>query len=86
MPEPFTVDDYRAATAGLGDPCSAAICLLRPRARRGDRARRPGRHRARVVSTTGMSYDIHLDDRYGQMNLVDIPTELAAHDPCYLPA
>jgi hypothetical protein len=33
-----------------------------------------------------MSYDIHLDDKYGQMNLVDIPTELAAHDPCYLPA
>ena len=41
--------------------------------RRGDRARRPGGQRARVVSTPGMSYDIHLDDKYGQLNLVDIP-------------
>ena len=30
-----------------------------------------------------MSYDIHLDDKYGQMNLVDIPAELAAHEPWF---
>ena len=30
-----------------------------------------------------MSYDIHLDDKYGQMNLVDIPAELAANEPWF---
>ena len=30
-----------------------------------------------------MTYDIHLDDKYGQMNLVDIPAELAAHEPWF---
>ena len=35
------------------------------------------------LSTPGMSYDIHLDDKYGQMNLVDIPAELAAHEPWF---
>ncbi len=30
-----------------------------------------------------MSYDIHLDDKYGQMNLVDIPAEIAAHEPWF---
>ena len=30
-----------------------------------------------------MSYDIHLDDKYGHMNVVDIPAELAAHEPWF---
>jgi mannose-6-phosphate isomerase-like protein (cupin superfamily) len=30
-----------------------------------------------------MSYDIHLDDKYGQMNLVDIPAEIAANEPWF---
>ena len=30
-----------------------------------------------------MSYDIHLDDKYGQLNLVDIPAEIAAHEPWF---
>ena len=30
-----------------------------------------------------MSYDIHLDDKYGQLNLVDIPAEIAANEPWF---
>jgi mannose-6-phosphate isomerase-like protein (cupin superfamily) len=30
-----------------------------------------------------MSYDIHLDDKYGHMRLVDIPGEIAAHEPWF---
>ena len=30
-----------------------------------------------------MSYDIHLDDKYGHMTLVDIPGEIAAHEPWF---
>ena len=30
-----------------------------------------------------MSYDIHLDDKYGHMQLVDIPGEIAAHEPWF---
>jgi mannose-6-phosphate isomerase-like protein (cupin superfamily) len=30
-----------------------------------------------------MSYDIHLDDKYGQMNLVDIPAEITANEPWF---
>lgn len=30
-----------------------------------------------------MSYDIHLDDKYGHMQLVDIPGEIAAHGPWF---
>ena len=30
-----------------------------------------------------MSYDIHLDDKYGQLRLVDIPAEIAAHEPWF---
>ena len=36
-----------------------------------------------MVSTQGMSYDIHLDDKYGHMQLVDIPGEIAAHEPWF---
>jgi len=28
-------------------------------------------------------YDIHLDDKYGQLKLIDIPTEAAAHEPWF---
>jgi mannose-6-phosphate isomerase-like protein (cupin superfamily) len=27
------------------------------------------------------AYDIHLDDKYGSLNLIDIPAEVAAHEP-----
>jgi mannose-6-phosphate isomerase-like protein (cupin superfamily) len=30
-----------------------------------------------------MSYDIHLDDKYGHLQLVDIPGEIAAHEPWF---
>jgi mannose-6-phosphate isomerase-like protein (cupin superfamily) len=30
-----------------------------------------------------MSYDIRLDDKYGHMTLVDIPGEIAAHEPWF---
>jgi mannose-6-phosphate isomerase-like protein (cupin superfamily) len=30
-----------------------------------------------------MSYDIHLDDKYGQLRVVDIPAEIAAHEPWF---
>jgi mannose-6-phosphate isomerase-like protein (cupin superfamily) len=30
-----------------------------------------------------MSYDIHLDDKYGHLQLVDIPAEIAAHEPWF---
>jgi mannose-6-phosphate isomerase-like protein (cupin superfamily) len=30
-----------------------------------------------------MSYDIHLDDKYGHMQVVDIPAEIAAHEPWF---
>jgi mannose-6-phosphate isomerase-like protein (cupin superfamily) len=28
-------------------------------------------------------YDIHLDDKYGALRLIDIPTEIAAHEPWF---
>jgi len=30
-----------------------------------------------------MSYDIHLDDKYGHLNLIDIPADIAAHEPWF---
>ena len=30
-----------------------------------------------------MSYDIHLDDKYGHMRVVDIPAEIAANEPWF---
>lgn len=30
----------------------------------------------------GEPYDIHLDDKYGSLALIDIPAEIAAHEPC----
>jgi mannose-6-phosphate isomerase-like protein (cupin superfamily) len=29
------------------------------------------------------SYDIHLDNKYGSLALIDIPAEIAAHDPWF---
>jgi mannose-6-phosphate isomerase-like protein (cupin superfamily) len=29
------------------------------------------------------SYDIHLDDKYGSLALIDIPAEIAAHEPWF---
>ena len=29
------------------------------------------------------SYDIHLDDKYGRLTLIDIPAEIAANDPWF---
>ena len=72
--------------------CSGPTCPERARGGRSGRPtssswpgsrRRPWRTTRGVVSTSGMSYDIHLDDKYGQMNLVDIPAELAAHEPWF---
>jgi mannose-6-phosphate isomerase-like protein (cupin superfamily) len=28
-------------------------------------------------------YDIHLDDKYGSLTLIDIPSEIAAHEPWF---
>jgi mannose-6-phosphate isomerase-like protein (cupin superfamily) len=30
-----------------------------------------------------MDYDIHLDDKYGSLALIDIPAEVAAHEPWF---
>jgi mannose-6-phosphate isomerase-like protein (cupin superfamily) len=30
-----------------------------------------------------MAYDIHVDDKYGQLNLIDIPVEAAKHEPWF---
>lgn len=32
---------------------------------------------------TGDDYDIRLDDKYGSLALIDIPTEIAAHEPWF---
>jgi mannose-6-phosphate isomerase-like protein (cupin superfamily) len=32
---------------------------------------------------TSQDYDIHLDDKYGSLQLVDIPAEIASHDPWF---
>ena len=29
------------------------------------------------------SYDIHLDDKYGALRLIDLPAEIAAHEPWF---
>ena len=30
-----------------------------------------------------MDYDIHLDDKYGSLALIDIPAEVAANEPWF---
>jgi mannose-6-phosphate isomerase-like protein (cupin superfamily) len=32
---------------------------------------------------TNDGYDIHLDDKYGSLTLIDIPAEIAAHEPWF---
>jgi len=29
------------------------------------------------------AYDIHLDDKFGSLNLIDLPAEIAAHEPWF---
>ncbi|MGI8804813.1 MAG: cupin domain-containing protein [Thermoleophilaceae bacterium] len=33
--------------------------------------------------TTGDPYDIRLDDKYGSLSVIDIPGEIAAHEPWF---
>lgn len=33
--------------------------------------------------TNEHGYDIHLDDKYGSLALIDIPAEIAAHEPWF---
>jgi mannose-6-phosphate isomerase-like protein (cupin superfamily) len=32
---------------------------------------------------SAQDYDIHLDDKYGSLALIDIPAEIAAHEPWF---
>jgi mannose-6-phosphate isomerase-like protein (cupin superfamily) len=32
---------------------------------------------------TNPEYDIHLDDKYGTLTVIDIPAEIAAHEPWF---
>jgi mannose-6-phosphate isomerase-like protein (cupin superfamily) len=32
---------------------------------------------------SGQDYDIRLDDKYGSLTLIDIPAEIAAHEPWF---
>ncbi|OAI38558.1 cupin [Actinobacteria bacterium SCGC AG-212-D09] len=32
---------------------------------------------------SAQDYDIHLDDKYGSLTLIDIPAEIAAHEPWF---
>lgn len=44
------------------------------------RARNPGNIRS---MTDYARYQTHLDDKYGSLNVIDIPAEIAAHAPWY---
>ena len=35
------------------------------------------------MSSDQQPYDIHLDDKYGSLNLIDLPAEAAAHEPWF---
>jgi mannose-6-phosphate isomerase-like protein (cupin superfamily) len=35
------------------------------------------------MSDDQRNYDIHLDDKYGSLTLIDLPAEIAAHDPWF---
>jgi mannose-6-phosphate isomerase-like protein (cupin superfamily) len=39
--------------------------------------------RQRDMSEDQSNYDIHLDDKYGSLTLIDLPTEIAAHEPWF---
>ena len=36
-----------------------------------------------TLQTAMTDYDIHLDDKYGSLQLIDLPTEIAAHEPWF---
>jgi mannose-6-phosphate isomerase-like protein (cupin superfamily) len=36
-----------------------------------------------IESDDEQSYDIHLDDKYGSLELIDIPAEVTAHEPWF---
>ena len=36
-----------------------------------------------MTGTGGDSYDIHLEDKFGSLTLLDIPAEIAAHEPWF---
>lgn len=33
--------------------------------------------------TADQAYEIHLDDKYGSLRLIDLPAEIASHDPWF---
>jgi mannose-6-phosphate isomerase-like protein (cupin superfamily) len=35
------------------------------------------------MSSQEQDYDIRLDDKYGSLTLIDLPTEIASHDPWF---
>jgi mannose-6-phosphate isomerase-like protein (cupin superfamily) len=36
-----------------------------------------------TLQTAMTDYDIHLDDKFGSLALIDLPAEIAAHDPWF---
>jgi mannose-6-phosphate isomerase-like protein (cupin superfamily) len=38
---------------------------------------------ASTIQTAMTDYDIHLDDKFGSLQLIDLPAEIAAHDPWF---
>jgi mannose-6-phosphate isomerase-like protein (cupin superfamily) len=44
---------------------------------------RPWRNLGATYDPLMESYDIHLDDKYGSLALIDIPAEIAAHEPWF---
>jgi hypothetical protein len=38
---------------------------------------------ASTLQTAMTDYDIHLDDKFGSLQLIDLPAEIAAHDPWF---
>jgi mannose-6-phosphate isomerase-like protein (cupin superfamily) len=38
---------------------------------------------ASTIQTAMTDYDIHLDDKFGSLQLIDVPAEIAAHDPWF---
>jgi mannose-6-phosphate isomerase-like protein (cupin superfamily) len=38
---------------------------------------------ASTNQTAMTDYDIHLDDKFGSLQLIDLPAEIAAHDPWF---
>ena len=67
---------------GLGNVCPPALSTA-PGAALGEI---PPSERVRNLNATlavVSDYDIHLDDKYGSSTLIDIPAEIAAHEPWF---